>query len=53
LEQPEADAEGETIGERESPQFVGCGDVEDLVVLGIRWVGDAAIQRGVHDGPSR
>ena len=49
LEQPEADPERETICQRETPQLIGCGDVEDLLVLGIRRVGDAAVQRGVHD----
>ena len=48
LEQPEADPERETICQRQAPQLIGCGDVKDLLVLGIRRVGDAAIQRGVH-----
>ncbi len=52
-EQPEADLEGETIGERQAPQLVGCGEVEDLLVLGIRWVGGGVVQRGVHGDPSR
>ncbi len=53
LEEPEADPEGETIGERQAAQFVGAGDLEDLAVLGIGRVDVAAMQRGVHDGPSK
>ena len=48
LEQPEADPERETICQRQAPQLIRCGDVKDLLVLDIRRVGDAAIQRGVH-----
>lgn len=49
MEQPEADPQGETICERETLQFVGCGDVEDQLVLGIGRMGDAAVQRAIHD----
>jgi hypothetical protein len=48
LEQPEADSQGEAICEREATQFVRERDLEDLAVLDIGRVGDAAVQRGVH-----
>ena len=43
LEEPEADPEGETICHRKATQFIGAGNLEDLVVLDIGRVDVAAV----------
>jgi hypothetical protein len=49
-EQPEADPQRQAIAERQRAKLVVFGDVQDRAVLSIRWVGDVAGQRDVHDG---
>lgn len=50
LQQPEPEAERETVREGEFAQLVGVGELEDLAVPGIGRTGGAERQRGIHDG---